>query len=166
MNIYFEFLNIHINHLTQLPMINLALKWYPKNISNKVIVLKEFWQLFNMVFDSFDCDYTLFHVSWLALQHLCFNINFSLSILNGIESKDGLGLDAKPTCFWKLDDKVDGLGIGAPSIRLWCLFKMFLITSSFITFHHSSTWWHCNVFFSKTSSFEIPIFNSFNVSHK
>jgi hypothetical protein len=140
-----------MNHLTQLPMINLALKWHHKNISNKVIVLKEFWQSFNMVFDLFDCDYTLFHVSWLALQHLCFYINFSLSLLNGVESKDGLRLDVGPTCSWKLDDKVDGIGIGAPSIKLWCLFKIFLVASPFITFHHSSTWSHYNVFFSKTS---------------
>jgi len=29
-----------------------------KYISNKIIVLKEFWQSSNMVFGSFDCDYT------------------------------------------------------------------------------------------------------------
>ncbi len=36
MNLYFELLNIHINHLTQLLTINMALKWHHINICNKV----------------------------------------------------------------------------------------------------------------------------------
>jgi hypothetical protein len=32
--------NIHINHLTLQSMINMALKWHHKNISNKIIVYK------------------------------------------------------------------------------------------------------------------------------
>jgi hypothetical protein len=39
-------------------MINMALKWHHKNISNEVTILKKFWQSFNMFFGSFDCDYT------------------------------------------------------------------------------------------------------------
>jgi hypothetical protein len=38
-NLYFEFPNIHISHLTQLPMITMALKWHHKNISNKITIL-------------------------------------------------------------------------------------------------------------------------------
>jgi hypothetical protein len=49
-NFNFEFLNIHISHLTQLPMITMALKWHHKNKSNKIIVLKEFWSSPNTIF--------------------------------------------------------------------------------------------------------------------
>jgi hypothetical protein len=39
-------------------MINMALKWHHKNISNKVTILKEFWWSFDMAFSSFDYDCT------------------------------------------------------------------------------------------------------------
>jgi hypothetical protein len=32
-----------ISHLAQHSMINMALKWHHKNISNKIIIFKEFW---------------------------------------------------------------------------------------------------------------------------
>ncbi len=50
-----------INHLAQHSMINMALKWYHKNISNKIIIFSEFWQSPNVLFDSFDCDYTCYY---------------------------------------------------------------------------------------------------------
>ncbi len=59
---YFEFLNIHISHLAQLPMITMGLKWHHKNIYNKIIVFKELWRLSNMVFGSIDYDCT--HPHW------------------------------------------------------------------------------------------------------
>ncbi len=37
MNFYFEFLNIQINHLTQLPMINMELKWHHKSMGESMI---------------------------------------------------------------------------------------------------------------------------------
>jgi hypothetical protein len=65
-NFYFEFPNSHIGHFTKLPMITMALKWHHKNIFNKITILKEFLQSSNIVFYSFDCDYT--HMaSWLVL---------------------------------------------------------------------------------------------------
>jgi hypothetical protein len=33
---YFEFLNIHISHLAQLPMITMALKWHHKTYLTKL----------------------------------------------------------------------------------------------------------------------------------
>jgi hypothetical protein len=36
MSFSFEFLNIHITHLAQLPMINMTLKWHHINICNKI----------------------------------------------------------------------------------------------------------------------------------
>ncbi len=56
--IFFEFFNIHINHLALHSMINMALKWHHKNIFNKITVFIKFWWLPNMFFGSFDCDYT------------------------------------------------------------------------------------------------------------
>jgi hypothetical protein len=41
--LFFEFFNIHISHLTLYSMINMALKWHHKNISNKITVFIEFW---------------------------------------------------------------------------------------------------------------------------
>jgi hypothetical protein len=38
-----EIFNIHISHLTLHSMINMALKWHHKNISNKISVFIEFW---------------------------------------------------------------------------------------------------------------------------
>jgi len=38
MDFSFEFLNIHIIHLAQLPMINMTLKWLHINIYNKIVV--------------------------------------------------------------------------------------------------------------------------------
>jgi hypothetical protein len=38
MNFSFEFLNIHITHLAQLPMINMTLKWHHINICNKIAI--------------------------------------------------------------------------------------------------------------------------------
>jgi hypothetical protein len=35
-NFYFEFLNTHISHLAQLPMITMTLKWHHKNILTKL----------------------------------------------------------------------------------------------------------------------------------
>jgi len=58
LNFYFEFFNIHISHLSLDSMINMALKWHHKNISNKITIFIEFWELPNMFFGSFDCDYT------------------------------------------------------------------------------------------------------------
>jgi hypothetical protein len=58
LNFCFEFFNIHINHLALHSMINMTLKWHHKNISNKIIILIEFWWLFDVLFGSFDCDYT------------------------------------------------------------------------------------------------------------
>jgi hypothetical protein len=63
LNFYFEFLNIHINHLAQHSMITMALKWHHKNISNKIIILIEFWWSHNVFFGSFDCDYTLKYIN-------------------------------------------------------------------------------------------------------
>jgi len=37
-------------------MINMALKSHQKNISNKIIVLKEFERSYDMGFGLFDCD--------------------------------------------------------------------------------------------------------------
>jgi hypothetical protein len=50
--------NIHITHLALHSMINMALKWYHKNISNKITVFIEFWWSPDVLFGSFDCDYT------------------------------------------------------------------------------------------------------------
>jgi hypothetical protein len=41
-------------------MIDKALKWHHKNISTKIIVFIEFWGLPDVLFGSFDCDYTNF----------------------------------------------------------------------------------------------------------
>ncbi len=53
------------------------------------------------------------------MRHFAFFIDFSSSLSNGVKSnvksEDGLGLDARPTSSWELNDGVDGLGIGAPS---------------------------------------------------
>ncbi len=53
---YFEFLNTHISHLIQLPMITMVLKWHHKNISSKIIVMKEFQWSFDMVYQG--------HIKW------------------------------------------------------------------------------------------------------
>jgi hypothetical protein len=58
-NFNFEFFNTHISHLAQHSTINMTLKWNHKNIYNKIIVFVEFWWLPNLLFGSFDCDYTL-----------------------------------------------------------------------------------------------------------
>jgi len=55
MSFSFEFLNIHIIHLAQVPMINMTLKWHHINICNKIAV---FFQSPNVHFGSFDCDHT------------------------------------------------------------------------------------------------------------
>jgi len=49
---------IHINHLDKHSMINMALKWHHKNISNKITVFIKFRWLLDMFFGLFDCDYT------------------------------------------------------------------------------------------------------------
>jgi hypothetical protein len=54
----FEFFNTHISHLTQHSMINMALKWHHKNIFNKITIFIEFWWSLDVLFGSFDCDYT------------------------------------------------------------------------------------------------------------
>jgi len=59
LNFYFEFFNIHISHLTLHSMTNMALKWHHKNISNKIIIFIKFWRSLNVLFGSFDYDYTL-----------------------------------------------------------------------------------------------------------
>jgi len=55
---YFELFNIHISHLTQLPMINMALKWHHKIYVTKLQFLKWFWWLSNIIFGLFNCDCT------------------------------------------------------------------------------------------------------------
>jgi len=44
LNFPFEFFNIHITHLALDSTINMTLKWYQKNKSNKIIVFIKFWQ--------------------------------------------------------------------------------------------------------------------------
>ncbi len=56
-------------HLALHSMIHMTLKWPHKNMSNKITIFIEFWWLPNMLFCSFDCDYTLhlllpFGVGW------------------------------------------------------------------------------------------------------
>jgi len=67
--IFGKFFNIHISHLTLHSMINKALKWHHKNISNKIIVFIEFLWSPDVLFGLFDCDYTLPFIktpnSWL-----------------------------------------------------------------------------------------------------
>jgi hypothetical protein len=36
----------------------MTLKWHHKNISNKITIFIEFWQLLEVFFGSFDYDYT------------------------------------------------------------------------------------------------------------
>jgi hypothetical protein len=55
---YFEFFNIHINHLSLHSMTNMALMWHCKNISNKIIIFIKFWRSLDVFFGSFDCDCT------------------------------------------------------------------------------------------------------------
>jgi hypothetical protein len=50
-----------ISHLAKHSTINMALKWHHKNIFNKNIIFIEFWRLPNVLFDSFDCDYTQYY---------------------------------------------------------------------------------------------------------
>jgi hypothetical protein len=50
-----------ISQLTQHSTINMALKWHHKNIFNKIIVFTNFWQLVDVLFDSFDCDYSHYY---------------------------------------------------------------------------------------------------------
>jgi hypothetical protein len=75
---FLEFLNIHISHLTQHSIINMALKWHHKNISNKITVFIEFWRLLNMFFGSFDCDCTKNHVSFNHLHSSFFTFTLLL----------------------------------------------------------------------------------------
>jgi hypothetical protein len=42
----------------------MALKWHHKNISNKIIVVIEFWWSLDTFFGLFDCDCTQNHVSF------------------------------------------------------------------------------------------------------
>ncbi len=58
LNFFFEIFNIHISHLTLQSIINMTLKWHNKNISNKIIVFIEFWQLPDVLFVLFDYDCT------------------------------------------------------------------------------------------------------------
>jgi len=57
---FFEFFNIHINHLALHSMINMVLKWHHKNISNKIIVFIKFWWSPDVFFGSFYYDYIPF----------------------------------------------------------------------------------------------------------
>jgi len=49
LNIFFEFFNVHISHLALHSMINMALKWHHKNISNNFTIFIKFWRLPNML---------------------------------------------------------------------------------------------------------------------
>jgi hypothetical protein len=78
LNFYFEFFNTHTSHLAQLSMINMALKWHHKNISNKVTNLKEFWRLSNMVFSSFDCiQIVIVNHFFLFLSYPCVGVTMT-----------------------------------------------------------------------------------------
>jgi len=55
--------------------------------------------------------------------------------------------------------------MGVRSIRLCHLFKTFRLACPLMDFSLSKTTSHCNVACSKLSSLEVPIFNSFKVSH-
>jgi len=53
------FFNIYFSHLALHSLIHMTLKWHHKNMSNKITIVIEFWWLPNVLFGSFDCDYTL-----------------------------------------------------------------------------------------------------------
>jgi hypothetical protein len=55
LNDFLEFFNTHINHLTQISLINMTLKWHYINMFDRI----DSFQPSNMVFGSFGCDYTL-----------------------------------------------------------------------------------------------------------
>ncbi len=74
LNFEFEFFNIHISHLALHSMINMALKWHHKNISNKIIDFINFWWSHDVLFGSFDCDYTLYD-QWNILKLMKIHID-------------------------------------------------------------------------------------------
>jgi hypothetical protein len=51
-------------------MINMALKWHHKNISNKIIIFIKFWQSPDVLFGSFDCDYILGWLIYVDIKKL------------------------------------------------------------------------------------------------
>jgi hypothetical protein len=55
MSLWYEFIDTYISHLTQRPMINMAIKWHHMNVCNKVVI----WRLFTMVFGLFNHVYSI-----------------------------------------------------------------------------------------------------------
>ncbi len=72
-------------------MINMALKWHHKNISNKIAIFIEFWQSPNVLFASFDCDYTQRVLFGIRVVIVCvctwfdlfFFIGYPITIIKG-----------------------------------------------------------------------------------
>jgi len=69
---FFKFICWNLQHSYQsfntTSMINLALKWHHKNISNNITVFIEFWWPPDMFFGSLDCV-TLAILSWARWHH-------------------------------------------------------------------------------------------------
>jgi hypothetical protein len=104
----------------------------------------------------------------LALQHLWFcHWLFTTIIFRWCKVQNGLGLRLGVIGSNQLNDGVDDgvLAISAPSVRLWHLFKTFLVACPFVAFKHSSTSSRCNVAFFEPFTFEVHIFNFFKMFH-
>jgi hypothetical protein len=117
------------------------------------------------IVEKWDATVVMF-LNWLC-NIFDFVIDFSpASLPDGVKSKDRLRLRKGVIGSNQLDDGVDDgvSGIGAPSIRLSHLFKMFLVACSFMAFKHYSTSSHCCVAFFEPSTFEVPNLSSFKMS--
>ncbi len=81
-------------------MINMVLKWHHKNIFNKVIVLKVFCKLFDMVFGLFDCEFIkpmgIYHSTYPNQKK--FKLSFSLHFLHFIYFPINDGLSQFNSC--------------------------------------------------------------------
>jgi hypothetical protein len=74
-------------------------------------------------------------------------------------------VSAKPIGSRKVENGVDGPCIGAPLLKLYRLFKMYLVACPYVAFKHSNILSHCNVVIFKPFSLEVHVFYSFKVLH-
>ncbi len=125
-----------------------------------LLAKKTFWIL--EVMEKWIIIVTMF-LDWIC-SIFALIINLSLSLVNGLEFSETLGLNIWNIGSTKLNDMVEGIDTSDPYNKLWFLFKMFLVACPLAALKHSSSSSYYNVTFFDPCSLLVPILNSFKLS--
>jgi hypothetical protein len=97
-------------------------------------------------------------ITLMSISYQLFEKQISHDYYCQIVAHEVCDVSAKPIGSKKVENEVDGPCIGAPLLKLYHLFKMYLVACPYVAFKHYSILSHCNVVIFEPFSLEIHFF--------